>query len=266
MADVYAAITDADPAVLKSLADILELRAADPQQRAMREVYLGDIEFPAGARVLDVGCGTGAVTRTLATWPGVAEVVGLDPSPVFLARARELGPPANVSFVEGDCRSIAFADRSFDVVVFHTTLCHVPEPDVALQEAARVLRPEGRLAVFDGDYVTTTVALAAADPLQACADACVDFLVHDPWLVRRLPALLEAATFSLVRMRGHSYVETLDAAYIPSLLDRGADVLVTAGRIGSDTATALKAEVRRRIAAGRFFGHIAYASLVAKRM
>ena len=37
--------------------------------------------FPAGARVLGVGCGTGAVTRELAAWPGVAEVVGLDPSP-----------------------------------------------------------------------------------------------------------------------------------------------------------------------------------------
>ncbi len=40
----------------------------------MRRAYLADIAFPDGASVLDVGCGTGAVTRELAAWPGVAEV------------------------------------------------------------------------------------------------------------------------------------------------------------------------------------------------
>jgi ubiquinone/menaquinone biosynthesis C-methylase UbiE len=151
VADVYAAITDADPALVARIAEVLELRAADPQQAAMRRAYLGDIRFPTGARVLEVGCGTGAVTRELAGWPGVAEVVGLDPSPTFLASARRHHPPTNVEFLEGDARALQFPDRSFDVVVFHTTLCHVPEPEPALWQAARVLRPGGWLAVFDGD-------------------------------------------------------------------------------------------------------------------
>jgi ubiquinone/menaquinone biosynthesis C-methylase UbiE len=88
MADVYATITDAEPALVAQIAQVLELRAADPQQAAMRQTYLGDIRLPVGARVLEIGCGTGAVTRELAGWPGVAEVVGLDPSPAFLASAR----------------------------------------------------------------------------------------------------------------------------------------------------------------------------------
>jgi hypothetical protein len=65
-------------------------------------------------------------------------------------------------------------------------------------------------------------------------------------------------------MRSHGYVETRDARYTPTIVDRGAGALVAAGRIGEDTAAALKAEARRRIAAGRYFGHIAYASLVAR--
>ena len=135
MADVYATITDADPALVAQIAEVLELRAADPQQAAMRQAYLGDIQFPTGARVLEVGCGTGAVTRELAGWPGVAEVVGLDPSPTFLASARRHHPATKVTFVEGDARALQFPDRSFDVVVFHTTLCrrggalqHAPTP------------------------------------------------------------------------------------------------------------------------------------------
>jgi ubiquinone/menaquinone biosynthesis C-methylase UbiE len=228
------------------------------------QTYLGDIAFPEGASVLEVGCGTGAVTRELATWPGVAEVTGIDPSPTFLATAQRLDPPANVCFMEGDARALDFQDRSVDAVVFHTTLCHVPGPHLALAEAARVLRPGGWLAVFDGDYATTTVALHPSDPLQACAAAFVEFSVHDPWLVRRLPGLLEQAGFEPVRMRSYGYVETRDARYTPTIVDRGADALVDAGRIGEDTATALKAEARRRIAEGRFFGHVAYASLAAR--
>ena len=265
MADVYATITDADPVLVSRIADILELRAADPQQRVMAEKYLGDIAFPAEARVLDLGCGTGAVTRVLARWPGVGEVVGVDPSPIFLARASGIDPPENVTFVEGDCRALAFDDQSFDVAVFHTTLCHVPEPELALREAARVLRPNGWLAVFDGDYATITVAVTPADPLQACVDACVASSVHDPWLVRRLPGLLDEAGFELRRMRSYGYVETAAASYIPTIIDRGADALVAAGHVHADTATALKAEARYRISSNRFFGHIAYASLVATR-
>lgn len=264
MPDVYATIADADPTLVTRIAEVLELRAADPQQQAMRQAYLGEIAFPQGARVLEVGCGTGAVTRELATWPGVAEVTGIDPSPTFLATAQRLDPPANVRFMEGDARALDLQDQSVDVVVFHTTLCHVPGPHLALAEAARVLRPGGWLAVFDGDYATTTVALHPGDPLEACALAFVEFSVHDPWLVRRLPALLEQAGFEPVRMRSYGYVETRDARYTPTIVDRGADALVAAGRIGEETATALKAEARRRVAEGRFFGHVAYASLVAR--
>ena len=90
MPDVYATIADADVATQERLAGILELRAGDRQQRAMLDSYLSEIDFPAGARVLEIGCGTGAVTRVLADWPGVSEAVGIDPSPVFISTAREL--------------------------------------------------------------------------------------------------------------------------------------------------------------------------------
>jgi ubiquinone/menaquinone biosynthesis C-methylase UbiE len=265
VADVYAAITDADPAMVERIAEILELRAADPQQAAMRRAYLADIALPDRARVLEVGCGTGAVTRELARWPGVAEATGLDPSPTLLARARELDPPANTRFVEGDARALPLPDHTLDLVVFHTTLCHVPGPELALAETARVLVDGGWLAIFDGDYVTTTVATGPADPLQACAQGFVDTSVHDPWLVRRLPDLVERAGFTPVAVRGYSYLETTDARYTPTIVERGADALAAAGRIGVETAAALKAEVHRRVAAGQFFGHIAYTSLIARR-
>ena len=265
--DVYVTITEAEPAVVEGLVDILELRAADPQQREMREAYFADIGFSARARVAEVGCGPGPVARALASQPGVGTVVGVDPSPIFIAKGRELARDfPNLRFVEGDARALPLEDGSFDVVVFHTTLCHVPDPELALTEASRVLVGGGLLAVFDGDYATTTVACGDFDPLQACAEACVDYLVHDRWLVRRLPKLVRAAGFELGRFRSHSYMEAPSSdGYMFALVDRGADALLASGRITVEMSNALKAEARRRSDAGEFFGHIAYASLIAQK-
>jgi ubiquinone/menaquinone biosynthesis C-methylase UbiE len=118
MPDIYTNVTEAAPQLLEGLMTALELRAADPQQRAMLHTYLTDAALPQGARVLEVGCGTGAVTRVLATWPGVAKTIGVDPSPVFVAKARELaGGLTTLAFQEADGRSLPFADNAFDAVV-----------------------------------------------------------------------------------------------------------------------------------------------------
>jgi ubiquinone/menaquinone biosynthesis C-methylase UbiE len=265
--DIYLTISEAGPEVVGRLVDILELRAADPGQREMREAYFREVPFPDGARVAEVGCGSGAVCRALAALPGIAAVVGVDPSPLFVAKARELGADLpNLSFVEGDARALPLDGDSSDVVVFHTTLCHVPGPQTALAEAWRVLRAGGWLVVFDGDYATTTCASGPFDPIQACVEAALDQLVHDRWLVRRLPALVRGSGYEHARLRGHSYVEAPSSGgYLLALIERGADALYAAGPVGRATADALKTEARRRSDAGEFFGHIGYASLIARK-
>jgi ubiquinone/menaquinone biosynthesis C-methylase UbiE len=266
MPDVYASIETADEAVQERLVEVLELRAADAAQQAMLQDYLADLPLPDGARVLEVGCGTGAVARTVAVRPGVGEVVGLDPSPVFVQRAREIAAGVgNLSYVVGSGTALPFDDGAFDAVIFHTVLSHVPAVATALVEGARVTVAGGALAAFDGDYATTTVAVGDHDPLQACVDAALDALVHDRYLVRRLGTLVRAAGWEVVRLRSHGYIESEDPGYMLTIVDRGADTLVAAGRFGEDTADALKAEARRRVAAGEFFGHIAYASLIGRR-
>lgn len=264
MTDPYAKITEAEPDVLEVLMNALEVRAADPQQKVIRETYLSRLEFPEGARVLEAGCGTGPVARDLASRAEVGEVIGLDPSPTFIAKAEELSDlGGHLRFEIGDARSMPFAADSFDIVVFHTCLCHVPEPHDALNEAFRVLRPDGQLAVFDGDYATTTFAIGEDDPLQRCADAVIDAMVHDRWLVRRLPALVRSCGFDVRRFDSHGYVQTSAPDYLLTLVDRGADVLAGQGRIDAAKASWLKSEARRRVEAGEFFGFIAFASLIA---
>ena len=266
MPDPYSQITTVDPSILEVLIKAMELRAADPRARAMRESFLSGVDFPRAARVLEAGCGSGAICRDLAGWPRVGEVVGLDPSPVFLARARELAAGiANLRFEQGDARSLPQEDDAFDVVVLHTCLTHVPGPEKALAEAFRVLRPGGCLAILDGDYATTTVAIGDHDPLQECADAAIAGLVHDRWLMRRLPAMVIASGFRIERHDSHGYLQTTAPDYMLTLVDRGADLLANSQRIDAALADGLKQEARRRVDHGEFFGFIAFASLIARK-
>jgi hypothetical protein len=66
-------------------------------------------------------------------------------------------------------------------------------------------------------------------------------------------------------VRSYGYHGVTDANYMLTIVDRGADVLAGTGRIGGDLAAALKSEARRRVEAGTFFGHLAYASAIAVR-
>ena len=171
MSDVWAAVAALDATTQERLADVLETRGADPQQQALRQAFLADVPFPARARVLDVGCGTGVLTRRLARLPAVETVVGVDPAPTLLARARELAADLpNVTFQEADGRSLPFGDEAFDVVVFDSTLSHVPEPEGALAEAHRVPRPSRLAGGLRRRLRDDDSRLGGSRSLQACVD------------------------------------------------------------------------------------------------
>jgi ubiquinone/menaquinone biosynthesis C-methylase UbiE len=264
MPDVWTTVAALDKATQERLAEVLETRGTEPQQQAMRRAFLADVPFRRGAEVLEVGCGTGVLTRALAQWPGVRSVIGVDPAVSLLEKARAAAEHLpNVTFREADGRSLPFDDMAFDAVVFDSTLSHIPGPEQAIRESFRVLRAGGCLAAFDGDYATTTVALGDHDPLQACIDAMMANSVTDRRVMRHLPTLVAGCGFETSSFRSFGFAETSNEGYMLTVVDRGADILCGLGQIGEETAAALKGEARRRLKAGKFFGHIAYVGLVA---
>ena len=128
--DIYSRTEELDEPTLRGIADVLELRGRHPQQVAIRAAYLDLVPELAGRRVLEIGCGTGVVSREIARRVGPdGSVLALDQSPVFLARATELaraGGIDNLAFQVTDARALDLPEASFDVAVAVTVLCHVP--------------------------------------------------------------------------------------------------------------------------------------------
>lgn len=139
----------------------------------------------AGARVLDAGCGDGALVCASASRG--ADATGVDPDPAMLAAASSRATRAGVraTFLEGRVERLPFPDASFDVVASITVLCFVPDAALAVREMARVLRPGGRLVL--GELGRWSVWAA----------------------IRRLRARLGSATWQAARFRTANELRSL---------------------------------------------------------
>jgi len=142
---------------------------------------LAALAAAAGTDILEVGVGTGL---TLRHYPSRCRVTGVDISEHMIARAREKVRREKLQHISAlevmDAHALAFADRSFDAVCLPFVITLIPEPERALDECARVLRPGGEIILAS--------KLGDGAGLQGAIEAAVAPLVRHIGHIRREPA------------------------------------------------------------------------------
>ena len=151
----------ADESMLRTLAH--QIAALWPHEKRLFSRYA----LPAGAQILDLGCGSGEVTMRLGEiFPGAARIQGVDVLPEVIAAARSQANASGrwqpdgrwgvdgavLEFAVGDGFALEAADQYFDLVVCRHVTQAVPEPERLLAEAVRVLKPGGWLHLLSEDY------------------------------------------------------------------------------------------------------------------
>ena len=136
----------------KRLADAYDRKWAFYIEATTRET-IARLSVHREDRLLDVGCGTGALLERLAATQPAAQLAGVDPVPEMLASARRKLPSA-VALRPGWAEQLPFDDSQFDIVVSCNMFHFIDRPVDALGEIRRVLQPGGRLVITDwcGDY------------------------------------------------------------------------------------------------------------------
>jgi SAM-dependent methyltransferase len=181
----------------------LETVYASPAIAAQRAATRAALGARPGERGLDVGCGPAFLACELGreVRPG-GRVVGLDESPEMLeaarARIEQEGLADHVEVLKGDAVRLAFPAAAFDFVTAVQIYLYVSDVERALAEAARVLRPGGRLAVVDTDWDSCVWLTSDRARHRRVMEARNEYFVQ-PHLPARLPGLLGRVGLELAR-------------------------------------------------------------------
>lgn len=201
-----------------------------------------------GQRVLDVACGTGAVTRLLAERVGrTGRVVGLDVNAGMLAVARAAAMTATIEWNEGNATDMPLPNAAFDAVVCQQGLQFFPDKLAALHEMRRVLSPGGRLALAvwrgieqaPGFRVLQETLARRIGPEKA---ALPPFSLGDGQVIR---ALVSNAGFREVRVRAEVKLTRFPSAehFVRSIIVGAPTMIGTLAEQGPGVLDAIVAEV-----------------------
>ncbi|MEW2398707.1 L-histidine N(alpha)-methyltransferase [Streptomyces sp. NPDC046862] len=154
-----------------------ETRRLGDQADTLATLLHSDTAYPAGSKVLEVGCGVGAQTVHLVTTSPEAHFTAVDVSASSLTQARARvtahAPGAHVTWTQANLFELPFDDAEFDHVFVCFVLEHLAAPRQALTALRRVLRPGGSLTVIEGDHGS-----AFFHPDSAYARAAIDCQIH----------------------------------------------------------------------------------------
>lgn len=241
-----------------------EARRLGDQADTLADLLHAGTAYPAGSRVLEVGCGIGAQTVHLLASSPAAHIVAVDRSEESLAQARTRVPESTVEFQQADLYDLPFADASFDHLFVCFVLEHLADPEVALAGLRRVLRPGGTITAIEGDHRSAFFHPDSTDA-QAAIDCLIQLQVRaggDSLIGRRLQPLLTSSGYQHVVVRPRTVyadetrpalVEGFTRSTFNAMVESVRDDAIAAGLIDASTWDRGIADLRRTAEPGGTF-------------
>lgn len=221
-----------------------------------------------GERIIDVGCGPGFYVAELLEEVGPqGSALGVDAAMAMLAvAATRCERHQNAFFEQAEATSLPAADKSLDAALSVQVMEYVPDVGAALAEIHRVLRPGGRVVIWDVDWAT--LSWYSTDParMERAKEAFDKHLTH-PALPQRLTALLRSTGFDDVVMEGHVFAtNTIDPqSYLGTVMPLFNEFIASQEEFGPEEAKALKEEQRELDERGEFYGSVTQFCFAARR-
>jgi ubiquinone/menaquinone biosynthesis C-methylase UbiE len=259
-----------DEATARRLIERLENRAKDAVFTRLFDQYIGRLRFPAGARILEIGCGTGAMTRALARKAHFSgTVTGVDQSPLFIEAAERFvadeGLGDRVEFNVGDAHALDLETESTDAVIAHTVLSHVTDPMAVLKEMARIARPGATLVIFDGDYGSLTYGHPDADLGRRMDHALATATFNNPLIMRGLADLCQDLGLEITETLANVVAEIGTASYFKTFAETYAPLVTSGGLLPDAQVDGWLADQRAAMEAGTFFASCNYYTYLLRR-
>ncbi len=256
------------PATVADLAQFIDARADLPDQQRAHAALVAALDPQPGAQLLDLGCGTGPLTRRLLPIVGPAGlVVGCDISHAMLSVARARGPDtANLRYDhQPDPLRLPYPAAQFAGALAARVLMHVDDPIALAREVLRVVRPGGRLAVLDFDWGTLALDHSDRALTRRILDWRTDYVDGNNWGGRQNAAHLLRAGWIVREVVVQVAVARDARGTLAGGVRRAAQLAAAAAVISADQQNAWTAEIDARLAEGVFFASINEYIIVGER-
>lgn len=269
-ADPWSRTDELDQSLVDVMVTRLEARGKYPPFLNMLNDYLEAMRIDAKQAVLDLGTGSGFVARTIAARNGFSgHVLGIDLSPELVKAAARLaegeGLEGKVSFEAGDTRGLKMESGSFDAVIAHTLLSHVPDPVSVIAEISRLLRPGGVVGIFDGDFASKTFAQEDPQKAKAQDELITNTMTANPYVMRLMPRYLKQAGLELTDFFPYVLAEVGKADYWKSSLEANRRLIPQTGIMTRHEADAWASGIMKSSDEGVFFGANNYYAYVVRK-
>jgi len=260
MPDVFQFIDDISPDRQAMVVRRLEDRAQIPRFAEIRENYLSKIGLPLAGRILELGCGTGAVSRAIASRPGfIGTVVGSDLSAKLIEAAKDITAQSglkNIEYCQADGQGARVHDGQYDLVLAHTVISHVADPVALLREAIRLAKPGGQIIVHDGDYASYTFDTNTPE-LDFKMPALISPAANKN-VMREIPRLLWHPDVEVTHAIGDVVLEIGKGEFFPGLAKTYGPIAVMAGTIVQAELDRWIEAIDRSISENTFFASCNY--------
>jgi ubiquinone/menaquinone biosynthesis C-methylase UbiE len=259
------------------MAALLDLQDGLPSARRLHDWAIKTIAVRPGDQVIDLGSGTGTMSRQLAglVAPSISTdgptgwVTGVEPNArlrtLAASRAQDNGVP-NVSFVDGLAGALPFEDSSVNLVWCERVLQHLSDPHAAIDDIARVLRPGGRVVLLDADQGTRIISDIDPDVASAFIRASLA-TVANPYAARLIPAQVRRAGLTLDPDVGSAaFIFSSEMLLRSQVVQRAADDAVESGGLARDVAEAAVRAVQAAAERGEAFAAITVFGFIARKL
>lgn len=267
--DPHRFINELEKSTIQSLIMRLESRARDKAFSNLILKYAAQLTLPESALALEIGCGTGATTRFLAQRDNFSgKAYAVDQCPEFIDVARRFAQSENISdriaFSVGDAHQLEFPDAMFDVVIAHTVISHVTQPETVIREMARVAKPGATLVIFDGDYSSLTFAYPDQELGIAMNKALAQATFNNTIIMQEIPRLLPDFNLKICKAWGDAIIEIGQGSYFKSFIEAYAPFVKHAGLVRASLVDDWISNQLDYIQKGHFFASCNYYTYLIK--
>jgi ubiquinone/menaquinone biosynthesis C-methylase UbiE len=266
--DIWQQLENVEPSTIDRIVGRLEMRGSDDTFVGLTNQYLDLIDIDSLEMVLELGCGTGVISRSIATRPRfVGSVVGSDYSPQLIEAAKRLaavdGVERRVRFEVENAQATRQPDNTYDAVILHTVVSHLPDPAAAIGEAVRVAKPSGVVVVFDGDYASLTIHTGhPEDDTALRAIRNVSSANHR--VMRAMPGIMKEHSLSIREIDASVFAAAGESPFFSSLVATYVPLAVADGELDQGLADDWLGAFEASSAAGTAFASCNYLSYIAQ--